>query len=303
MPPPRVVFGERGGLMLKLVLVGVISILLGAAAASAQGPTQPQVRANIAYGPNPAQRLDLCIPPPGFPAGRPAVVMIHGGYWEVGDRSAYAQACRMAAGEGIVSATIDYRLANGDPHNYWPAQAVDAQLAVRWLRAHAAEFGIDPSRICALGDSAGGQIALFLGAVGHTVPGDDAGVLPGVSSHIACVVDNFGPTDLTSDTFWPPDQKLFGGDGRIRPTSQERAASPLFLVHSGMPPVMIAQGRGDKSVRIDQSTELVAALKREHVPVRMTVFNGGHEFEGLPTQEMVAIVQSEFDFIQHPHGP
>jgi acetyl esterase/lipase len=206
----------------------------------------------------------------------------------------------MAAGEGIVAATIDYRLATGSPHNYWPAQAVDAQLAVRWLRAHAAELGIDPSRICALGDSAGAQIALVLAAIGRTVPGDDAGELPGVSSSIACAVDNFGPTDLSSPTMWPPDQLLFGSDGKTRPTDAEQAASPLFLVKPAMPPVMIAHGRDDKSVNIDQSMQLLAALKRDHVPVRMTVFNGGHEFDGLTPQETQAILQSEFDFIKRP---
>lgn len=289
--------------MLRVVVAAFVCVLLGTAGAGAQNSGQPEVRSNIAYGPDPAQHLDLCIPPAGFPAGRPAVVMIHGGYWTVGDKGAYAGACRMAAGEGIVAATIDYRLANGSPHNYWPAQAVDAQLAVRWLRAHAAEFGVDASHICALGDSAGGQIALFIGAAGRTVPGDDAGELPGASSRIACVVDNFGPTDLSSDTMWPPDQLLFGSDGKTRPTEQERAASPLFLIGSTMPPVMIAHGRDDKSVNIDQSKQLVAALKRDHVPVRMTVFNGGHEFEGLPTQQMVGIVQSEFDFIKNLRGP
>ncbi len=65
---------------------------------------------------------------------------------------------------------------------------------------------------------------------------------------------------------------------------------------------MIAHGKDDKNVRIDQSTQFVDALKQHHVPVRMVTFNGGHEFEGLPTKEMVGIVQSEFDFIQHPHG-
>ncbi len=173
---------------------------------------------------------------------------------------------------------------------------------MRWLRSHAAEFGVDPAKICALGDSAGGQIALFMGAVGRTVPGDYAGELPGVSSRIACVVDNFGPTDLTSDNFWPPDQQLFGSDGKTRPTDQERAASPLFLVSSKMPPVMIAQGRDDKNVNIDQSTQLVAALKQKNVPVRITAFDGGHEFAGLPIKEMIGIVQSEFDFILHLHG-
>lgn len=289
--------------MFRVAVGAVFLAFLAATGALAQSPApQPEVRSDIAYGPDPAQHLDLCIPPAWAPPGRPAVVMIHGGYWTLGDREAYAGTCRMAAGEGIVAVTIDYRLANGDPNHYWPAQAVDAQLAVRWLRSHAAEFGVDPDHICALGDSAGAQIALYMAAIGDTVPGDDSHEIPGVSSRIDCVVDNFGPTDLTSDTMWPPDKLLFGGDGKTRPTDQERAASPLFFVRSGMPPVMIAHGRDDKSVHIDQSTQLVAALKRDHVPVRMTVFNGGHEFEGLPTQEMVGIVQTELDFIKHPHG-
>ena len=289
--------------MLRIPVGAVFCLLVMVVAASAQGPAQPDIRPNIAYGPDPAQRLDLCVPPAGAPAGRPAVVMIHGGYWTVGDKGAYAWQCKLAAGEGIVAATIDYRLANGDPRHFWPAQAVDAQLAVRWLRAHAAELGVDPSRICALGDSAGAQIALYIAAVGRTVPGDDAGELPTVSSSIACAIDNFGPSDLSSDTMWPPDKLLFGGDGQTRPVDRERAASPLFLVRPQMPPVMIAHGRDDKSVAIGQSTELIAALKRDRVPVRITVFDGGHEFAGLTPQQTLGILQSELDFIKRPRAP
>lgn len=288
--------------MLRIVVGAIFCVLLSAMGVFAQSPPQVDVRSNIAYGSDPAQHLDLCVPAANVPAGRPAVVMIHGGYWTVGDKGAYAWQCRLAASEGIVAATIDYRLANGDPHHYWPAQAVDAQLAVRWLRTHAGELGIDPSHICALGDSAGAQISLYLAAVNRTVPGDDAGELAGVSSKITCAVDNFGPSDLSSNNMWPPDKLLFGSDGQTRPTDQERAASPLFLVGSGMPPVMIAHGRDDKNVNIDQSTQLLAALKRDHDPVRMTVFNGGHEFEGVPVPEIQAILQSELDFIKHPRG-
>lgn len=288
--------------MLKFVIAAVLGLCLGAAGAAAQSAAQPEVRSNIAYGADPAQRLDLCVPPASLPGGRPAVVMIHGGYWTVGDKGAYAWQCRLAASEGIVAATIDYRLANGAPRHYWPAQAADAQLAVRWLRAHAAELKLDPSHICALGDSAGAQIALFIAAAGRTVPSDAAGELAGVSSSVACAVDNFGPSDLTSQTMWPPDQLLFGSDGKTRPTDRERAASPLFLAGPHMPPVMIVHGRDDKSVGFDQSTQLLAALKRDHVPVRMTAFNGGHEFAGLTPQETAAILQSELDFIKHPRG-
>src|ERR1700691_2650674 len=120
--------------MLRVAVGAVFCVFLAAGGASAQSPAQPGIRPNIASGSDPAQHLDLCVPTGAPAAGRPAVVMIHGGYWTVGDKGAYAWACKMAADEGIVAATIDYRLANADPHNRWPAQAVDAQLAVRWLR-------------------------------------------------------------------------------------------------------------------------------------------------------------------------
>ena len=290
--------------MVRIVVAAFFLIVLDVAGAAAQAVGGSGVTTNIAYGPDPAQRLDLCVPASGALAGgRPAMIMIHGGYWEFGDRTAYAGPCKAAMARDIVAATIDYRLANGDPRHRWPAQPVDAQLAVRWLRAHAAELGVDPAHICALGDSAGAQIALVLAASGGTVPGDDAGELPGVSSTVACVVDNFGPTDLTSATMWPPDQALFGSDGQTRPTDAERAASPLFLVGPKMPPVMIVHGRNDKAVNIEQSNQLLAALKRNHVPARMTVFDGGHEFEGISPPETAGILRSEFDFIKHPNAP
>jgi len=285
--------------MLRVVVAALLCLVLfGAGTAQAQNPVQPDVRANIAYGPDPAQQLDLCLPGADTGGKRPAVVLIHGGYWTVGDKSAHAWLCQMAASQGIVAATINYRLANASPHNRWPAQVVDAQLAVRWLRSRAGEFGVDPAKICALGDSAGGHIALYIAAVGHTVPGDNAGELPRVSSKVACAIDDFGPVDLSTNTLWPPDQQLFGSDGKTRPTDQERAASPLFLIGPTTPPVMIVHGRDDKSVNIDQSMQLADRLKQEHVPVRLTVFDGGHEFAGLSTQQILAIQQAELDFIK-----
>jgi acetyl esterase/lipase len=285
--------------MLKVVIVAFLSLVaLGAGGAWAQNPPQPDLRPNIAYGPDAAQQLDLCLPA-GAPGGkRPAVVMIHGGYWTVGDKSAHASFCQMAASQGIVAATINYRLANGSRRNRWPAQLVDVQLAVRWLRAHAGEFGVDPARICALGDSAGGHLALMLAALDRNAPGDYAGELASVSSAVACVVDNFGPSDLTTDALWPPDEKLFGSKDREQVKDQERAASPIYLVGPRTPPVMIVHGKDDKSVNIAQSLQLADRLKQDHVPVRLTQFDGGHEFAGLQMPQIIALYQAQLDFIK-----
>ncbi|HWB52214.1 MAG TPA: alpha/beta hydrolase [Stellaceae bacterium] len=284
--------------MLKFIVAVVFCALVGLAARSALAD-QAEIRMGIPYGPAPAQQLDLCLPASRQGAPLPGVVMIHGGYWTMGDKGAYAQFCKGAAEQGIVAVSINYRLANDDPRNRWPAQLVDAQLAVRWLRSHAREYNLDPARICALGDSAGAHLAVFLAALDHTVPGDYAGQIPGVSSNVACAVDNFGPTDLSADNYWPPDKQLFGNQDRTQVKDQEHQASPIFFVGPKTAPIIIAHGRDDKAVNIDQSVQLTDRLKSQHVPVRMITLKGGHEFEGLPVKEMVDVLEQELQFIKN----
>lgn len=283
--------------MVRIALAVAFCLFFGALAGRAQPAAQADIRSNIAYGPDPAQQLDLCLPA-SKQAGRPAILLIHGGYWTMGDKGMYAALCKGAAGQGFVAAAIGYRLANGDPRNRWPAQLVDAQLAVRWVRSHAAEFGIDPAHICAWGDSAGGHLAVFLAALDHTVPGDDASQLSAVSSKVACAVDNFGPVDLSADTYWPPDQQLFGNQDRAQIKDQERQASPIFLIGPGTAPIMIAHGKDDKAVNIDQSMQLADKLKGAHVPMRLVVLNGGHEFAGMSMPQIVGVFEQELEFVK-----
>lgn len=273
--------------------------LLGAAGGHAQPVAQPEFRPDIAYGPDPVQKLDLCLPAT-TDTHRAAVVMIHGGYWVAGQKNMYDELCKRAAGQGIVAATIDYRLANGGVPHRWPAQLVDAQLAVRWLRSHASEFAIDPQHICALGDSAGAHLAIFLAVLNHTAPGDYANEIPSVSSAVACAVDNFGPSDLSAENIWPPNQELFGVDGRS--DSMERDASPLFLVGPHTAPTMIVYGQQDKAVSVDQSVQLYDRLKSAGVPARLTALNCGHEFEGLLPPAIYKVQQSELNFIKAPRA-
>ena len=110
-------------------------------------------------------------------------------------------------------ASIDYRLA---PENPWPDQIIDVKCAVRYLRAHAADLGIDPNRIAALGTSAGGQLVSLLGTTGSSTLWD-AGPYPDESSAVDAVVDEFGPADLEATG-------LAAGLGRHDPPGLRRRA-------------------------------------------------------------------------------
>ena len=138
-------------------------------------PYTVATQTNLAYGPLAAERGDLYLPQ-GI-AAPPVVLVIHGGGWAAGQRASAAGLARLLAMRGLAAFNIDYRLATtASPDTRWPAQIVDAQLAVRWLRAHAATLGIDGQQIAATGDSAGAHLALLLGTLPHSVPGDEAGL-------------------------------------------------------------------------------------------------------------------------------
>ena len=173
-------------------------MLLTAALPAWAQPYAVQARPNIAYGPLPAEQGDLYLPV--MPAGRrPAVVIIHGGGWVSGSRHADDYFSNVLASMGVVVLNIDYRLADKTlPDTRWPAQLVDSQLAVRFLRAHAADYAIDRARLGAVGDSAGAQLAVFLGELPSIVAGDEAGLYPQERPDVKAVVDQFGPMDLPS---------------------------------------------------------------------------------------------------------
>ena len=261
----------------------VAPLLFTAASAHAE------VRADVAYGPLPAEIADLYLPDnPG--RRRPAVVMIHGGGWVNGSRHADDSLASVMAALGVVVLNIDYRLADlAQPATRWPAQLVDAQLAVRFLRAHAAEFGVDPRRIGAIGDSAGAQLAVFLGVLPRIVRGDQAGLYPRERPDVQAVVDQFGPMDLPG--MGP------AGIGSIKamfgtatpPAAALLSASPLPSVTAHSAPMFIIHGAADEVVPFDQSRRLRDVLLAHHVRVQLVSYQGGHAFEGLDPAQTGAL--------------
>src|SRR5271166_2501053 len=150
---------------------------------------------NIPYvdGGGPQQQLDLYMPTEQ--KNMPLVVFVHGGGWEHGDKAGDSLNPNnlQLLWDGYAMASVNYRLA---PAAIWPAQIQDCKAAIRWLKAHAHEYGYDANRIAVMGESAGGQLVAMLG----TTSGSkifDVGENLDSSSDVTCVVDLFGPADFT----------------------------------------------------------------------------------------------------------
>ncbi len=254
-------------------------------------PSRYQIteRKNVAYGPLTAEQLDLC-EPVGAPSPRPGVLLIHGGGWietnVTKDTSFFQTTCTWLASKGFVVANINYRLATALPNgqvvtkDMWPAQLVDAQLAVRWMRTQAQHLGLDPTRICAQGYSAGAHLAVFLGSLATNHAGDEAGLLSNQSPKVSCVVDFYGPVDLTkasyADSYFP----LFGASNMYH-AAVLREASPVFDVSAQSAPTLIVQGTKDSVVPPSQAMELYQTLQRYHVSAHYLSYDGGHALQGL----------------------
>ncbi|MGH9018005.1 MAG: alpha/beta hydrolase fold domain-containing protein [Acidimicrobiales bacterium] len=243
---------------------GALAVVLGATVAGCGTPTATV--ATISYCPpgGPARELDLYTPSPAPTGPVPAVVYVHGGGWVAGSQTlspfiALIEHRVIAAGDVFVS--VNYRLA---PGNRWPAQIEDVTCAVRFLRHQAKDLDIDPARIAALGDSAGGQLVSLLGLAGPGA-GFDAGPYPGVSSAVDAVADLYGPADLTAPD-WAGDTAMgvFAdatfGQPFGRATAELAAASPVTYVSRRAPPFLIVQGADDTIVPAGQSRELARRL-------------------------------------------
>src|SRR5579863_4756005 len=161
----------------------------------ALGPAEITFASGIEYARVDNQGLELDLARPKDPTGKtPAILCIHGGGFRAGKREGWDARCRLLAEHGYAAATVTYRLA---PKSPFPAAVEDVKAAVRWLRANAEKYALDPDRIGVVGDSAGGHLAQFLGVTGGVSQFEGSGGNPGLSSKVSCVVSYYGPCDLT----------------------------------------------------------------------------------------------------------
>jgi acetyl esterase/lipase len=245
---------------------------------------------------HPRQRLDLYLPAKSTGV-RPLVVWIHGGGWTGGSKNQINAAPLLASGYAVAS--VEYRFSQDA---VFPAQTEDCKAAVRWLRAHAAEYELDPKHIGAWGASAGGHLVALLGTTGETRVFDKGENLD-QSSAVQCVLDWFGPTDFLhwgadTTTFNRVDSlvsRLLGGPV---PEKQElaRQASPLYFVSSKSAPFLIMQGDVDTLVPLHQSELLNEALKKAGVPSELIVLKGsGHGGPAFVAPEQVTAMKAFLD--------
>lgn len=226
------------------------------------------------------QKLDLYVPDTG--ENLPLIIWIHGGAWRGGDKKNYIRREYLKA--GYAGASINYRLSQ---HAIFPAQIEDVKAAVRWLRANAETYRLDPDRFAAWGSSAGGHLVAMLGTAGD-VDEFEVGENLEVSSRVQAVVDYFGPTDflqmdaqslpdgLVHDAPDSPESQLVGGPIQEH-KDRVAKANPITYVSEDDSPFLIIHGDRDKLVPYQQSVLLKDALEKAGVSVTFyKVEGGGH---------------------------
>ncbi|MCA9082602.1 MAG: alpha/beta hydrolase [Planctomycetaceae bacterium] len=225
---------------------------------------------------------------------RPAFVWIHGGGWQSGSKEGGLAQVIPLVRSGFVGATIEYRLTGEAP---FPAQIEDCKCAIRFLKAHAQKYGIDPNRVAVGGSSAGGHLVALLGTSGGEKSLEGNGGWPDQSSRVHAVLDLYGPTDfrafVTTSGYerhnqdGSPESKLLGGGEVLSSPDQIGIVNPITYVDSDDPPFLIIHGSNDRTVPLNQSTLLHDALKKAGVSAQLKIIEGGgHGGPEFSTEEI-----------------
>jgi acetyl esterase/lipase len=263
--------------------------------------------AGIQYGRAglPTLVIDLLGPYPLPDRPLPTVIRVTGGGWAEENRAGSTVSrtgIRFLAAAGFLAGAISVRLSWQAP---FPAQIHDVKAAIRWLRAHAGEYPIDPDRIGIMGDSAGGHLAALAGLTGDNPDLEGDSGSPGVSSQVQAAVAISGNSDFLSLQAIESDQRppqppmrlardldpttclaqLFGGPLTERKDLM-RLASPIYHVHREAPPFLIVHGTRDETVPFEQGKRLHQELERSGASARFVPVKGGYhnlrDDPGLP---------------------
>lgn len=253
------------------------------------------------------QPLDLLVDlyiPDGATEPLPTVVWIHGGSWNAGTKD--APPIEPLAAAGYCVASISYRLV---PDAIWPAQLHDCKAAIRFLRANAATYGLDPDRIAAWGGSAGGHLALLVGTTNNldqiTIGGTTidlegtVGAHVGVRSNVAAVGAWYPPTELLTYSQFPniadPDNPTSSVSALLGATLQEsgelaKSASPITYVTREAPPILCIHGSADLVVPVNQSARFIRKAAGEYgldaeLQIVPDVGHGVGNFSTVPVEE------------------
>ena len=210
-------------------------------------------------GDSKAWHLDLAMPREPADDLRPALVIVHGGGWRGGSRTVdvFQKMMSEYARKGYVTVNIDYRLTGESP---FPACIEDVKCAVRWLRAHAGEYQVDPDRIGAYGHSAGAHLALMLAMAPKSAGLEGDGGWNDYSSLVNAVAAGSPPTEL----------------GRDVPMAKHEWW-PVGYIGGDHPPMLLIQGGTDRIVRPELTEDFLEKMKAKGADVQYLKIDGvGH---------------------------
>ncbi len=289
------------------LLVWALCLLFFAGCVGPRGAGR--VDRNVVYGQAGKKKLVMDLYFPAHGTGPfPVIVNLHGGAWAQGTKSIGTS--WLAAPEllrrGYAFVSIYYRLA---PRHRFPAQIEDAKCAVRFLRAHAAEYNLDPDRIVAMGSSAGGHLAALLGTTDASAGFDTSGGWTNETSRVQAVVDMFGPADLVYAMEHRERLRFLASVvfGDKTDEASLRRFSPVAHVSPDDPPFLLIHGERDGIVPLHQSQLMKAALDRAHIPAELIVVkHAGHclfAAGGRPTPSEKELATRIADFVDQALAP
>lgn len=285
------------------------ALLLGAftSHAAAQQARLKEVR-DVVYGQAGGRDLHVDLTYPAAASGlRPVVVYVHGGGWKTG--SHHTARTRLLARAGYFCVSVEYRLSG---EAIWPAQIHDCKAAIRWVRANAAKYRLDPERIGVWGHSAGGHLAAMLATSSGVSALEGRSGNPGHSSSVACALSAYGPADLLAMVRQPsridrrspksPEALLLGAPAHTVP-QRALQASPITYVDAKDPPMLLQHGIEDGTVPVGQSDLFAQALRQAGVEVRYERLPGvDHAFRGATEEQLNAIEASTLKFFNKHLG-
>jgi acetyl esterase/lipase len=275
-----------GGILLATVVVATLLTYVADPSPLAHLPDRLESGRDVAYGANEYHRLDI-VYDLDCSRLRPALVMIHEGGWLEGDKSSYHPLMVEYAQLGYVTVTINFR-PSGVAR--FPAAVEDCKLAVRWLRAHAAGYGVDAERIGVMGWSSGAHLAMMIALTDESIGLEGDGPFQGVSSRVQAAVCVSGVYDLLLEEKgdFPNSENdpaivwFLGGTPRQK-RELARRASPVAYLSRDDPPVLVLHGEKDPRIDAEQARQFALALQAIGRKDAVVLLPGdGHGTDVLP---------------------